>query len=285
MTSLPSSFETGRGLRLDFHRPIFMGILNVTPDSFSDGGSYANVEAVVRQAQKLVDDGATILDIGGESSRPGSDPVGAEEECNRVLPAIDALLDANLSAAISIDTTKAVVADKAASRGAEFINDISALSDPNMAQIAAKHETGLILMHMRGTPKTMQAGPIHYDNVTREVTHHLNKAIVQAQEAGVLKERIWIDPGIGFGKNLEHNLDLTRSIGELTETGCRILYGPSRKRFLGEITGRDVTDRDRATAAACAIAAYEGADIFRVHDVGAVHDAITVGYALRTNPR
>ena len=209
MTPLPSSFETGRGLRLDFHRPLFMGILNVTPDSFSDGGNYASVEAVVHQAKQLVKDGATILDIGGESSRPGSDPVPTEEECNRVLPAIQALLESRVEAAISIDTTKSVVADKAAELGAEFINDISALSDPKMAQVAAKHGTGLILMHMRGTPKTMQSGPIHYDHVTQEVVEHLNIAIAKAEAAGVLKERIWVDPGIGFGKNLEHNLKIT----------------------------------------------------------------------------
>ena len=131
----------------------------------------------------------------------------------------------------------------------------------------------------------MQAGPIEYENVTQEVTSVLERAIAAAEDAGVLKERIWIDPGIGFGKNLQHNLSLTRSVGQLVETGCRVLYGPSRKRFLGEITGRDVTDRDRATAAACAIAAYEGADIFRVHSIAAVHDAIEVAYALRTNRR
>ena len=154
-----------------------------------------------------------------------------------------------------------------------------------MAEVAAKHGTGLILMHMRGTPKTMQASPIHYENLIQEVVDYLHGAIKKAEQAGVAKNRIWVDPGIGFGKTLEHNLTLTRSLADLTQTGCRILYGPSRKRFLGEITGRDVTDRDRATAGACAIAAYEGADIFRVHDVGAVHDAVEVGYALRTNPR
>ncbi|MBT6175724.1 MAG: dihydropteroate synthase [Deltaproteobacteria bacterium] len=259
-----------------------MGILNLTPDSFSDGGQYSDVESVIKHAKNLVESGATILDLGGESSRPGSEPVAPEEESRRVLPVIEALLQAKLGATISVDTTKAVVADQAASLGAEIINDISALNDPNMAAVAAKYRVGLIVMHMRGTPKTMQTGEITYDNVGTEVLEHLKAAIERAKAAGVTPERIMVDPGIGFGKNLEHNLALTQSIGELKESGCRILYGPSRKRFLGEITGRDVGDRDRATAAACAIAAYEGADIFRVHDVAAVRDAVEVGFALRT---
>jgi len=282
MTVPPTSFVTGRGTRLDFTSPILMGILNLTPDSFSDGGQYSNVESVIKQAKNLVDSGATILDLGGESSRPGSEPVTPEEESRRVLPVIEALLQAKLDATISVDTTKAVVADQAASLGAEIINDISALNDPDMAAVAAKHEVGLIVMHMRGTPKTMQTGEITYDNVGTEVLEHLKAAIERAKAAGVAPERIMVDPGIGFGKKLEHNLALTQSIGELKESGCRILYGPSRKRFLGEITGRDIGDRDRATAAACAIAAYEGADIFRIHDVAAVRDAVEVGFALRT---
>ena len=283
ITSLPFRFESGRGLRLDLGRPVYMGILNITPDSFSDGGRYTNTDAVVQQAHKLVSDGAMILDVGGESSRPGSDPVSANDEANRVLPVIKALRDTLPDVAISIDTTKASVAAQAAALGAEFINDISALSDPEMASVASQYQTGLILMHMRGTPKTMQSDPIHYSDVTAEVISHLNQAIEKAQRSGVAKERIWVDPGIGFGKNLEHNLALTRDVGDLRQTGCHVLYGPSRKRFLGDITGRDVGDRDRATAAACSIAAYEGANIFRVHDVAAVRDAIEVGYALRTN--
>ena len=282
MTVLPDSFVTGRGTRLEYASPILMGILNVTPDSFSDGGRYRSLEAVLKQAKDLVDAGATVLDIGGESSRPGSEPVCAEEEARRVLPVIEALLKAQLGAALSIDTTKAVVADQAAALGAEIINDISALGDPKMATVAAKHEVGLILMHMRGTPKTMQSGDITYTDVNEQVLEHLQGAIGRALQAGVSQTRIMVDPGIGFGKNLDHNIALTQSLAELQKTGCRILYGPSRKRFLGEITGRDIDDRDRATAAICAIAAYEGADIFRVHDIAAVRDAVEVGFALRT---
>jgi dihydropteroate synthase len=259
-----------------------MGILNLTPDSFSDGGRFSDLEAVLKHAKGLVDAGATVLDIGGESSRPGSEPVSPEEEARRVLPVIETLLDAKLGVALSIDTTKAVIADQAAALGAEIINDISALRDPEMAVVAAKHKVGLILMHMRGTPKTMQTGEITYTNLSEQVLEHLQSAIGRALQAGVSKERIMVDPGIGFGKNPDHNISLTQSISELKKTGCRVLYGPSRKRFLGEITGRDIDDRDRATAAACAIAAYEGADIFRVHDIAAVRDAVEVGFALRT---
>lgn len=282
MTALPHSLVTGRGTRLDYASPHLMGILNLTPDSFSDGGQYTDIDSVLKQAKALVDAGATILDIGGESSRPGSDPVNAQEEARRVLPVIEALASSKLDATLSIDTTKAAIADQAATLGAEIINDISALNDPAMAEVAAKHEVGLILMHMRGTPKTMQTGTITYSNVRTEVLEHLQAAIQRAMHAGVSHDRIMVDPGIGFGKNLEHNIALTQSIAELRETGCRILYGPSRKRFLGEITGREIDDRDRATAAACAVAAYEGADIFRVHDVAAVRDAVDVGFALRT---
>ena len=282
MTVLPDSFVTGRGTRLDYLSPILMGILNLTPDSFSDGGRYGDLEAVLKQAKDLVDAGATVLDIGGESSRPGSDPVSADEEARRVLPVIEALLGAELGAVISVDTTKAIVADQAAALGAEIINDISSLGDPGMASVAAKHQVGLILMHMRGTPKTMQSSEITYNNLKKQVLEHLQSAIQRAIQAGVAHERIMVDPGIGFGKNLSHNIVLTQSISDLKKTGCRILYGPSRKRFLGEITGRSVEDRDRATAAACAIAAYEGADLFRVHDIAAVRDAVEVGFALRT---
>jgi dihydropteroate synthase len=282
MTVLPDSFVTGRGTRLDYTSPILMGILNLTPDSFSDGGRFSDLEAVLKHAKGLVDAGATVLDIGGESSRPGSEPVSPEEEARRVLPVIETLLDAKLGVALSIDTTKAVIADQAAALGAEIINDISALRDPEMAVVAAKHKVGLILMHMRGTPKTMQTGEITYTNLSEQVLEHLQSAIGRALQAGVSKERIMVDPGIGFGKNPDHNISLTQSISELKKTGCRVLYGPSRKRFLGEITGRDIDDRDRATAAACAIAAYEGADIFRVHDIAAIRDAVEVGFALRT---
>lgn len=284
MTDLPNTLVTERGTRVCFDAPVLMGIINLTPDSFSDGGRYRNTKQILSQARALVEAGARILDIGGESSRPGSEPVELDEERRRVLPAIEALVDSKIGVPISIDTTKAALARDAVSRGAEFINDISALSDPHMAPLAASYGTGLILMHMRGVPKTMQTAGIEYNDVVSEVHDHLKKSIDEAIAAGVQRSRIIVDPGIGFGKELSHNIALSTGIRALHKTGCRVLYGPSRKRFLGELTGREVTDRDRATAAACALAAYEGADIFRVHNVGAVVDAVKVAYAMRSHP-
>jgi len=258
-----------------------MGVLNLTPDSFSDGGQLDSVDAAVARAHALVDAGAKILDIGGESTRPGAEPVDATTELNRVVPTIAALKKSGIVARISIDTAKAEVAEQALAAGAEIINDVTALGDPEMAAVAASHRAVLILMHMLGVPRTMQQGPIVYGDVVGEVSAFLRERIELAIRAGNAREQIWIDPGIGFGKTVEHNLQLTRAIPRLAELGQTVVYGPSRKRFLGEITGRDAHDRDRATAAACALATYLGAGVLRVHDVAAVRDAVALAARLR----
>lgn len=277
--TVPPSIGFKTGI-LDFKQPVFMGILNLTPDSFSDGGRLTDIQSVLQQAETFVNQGARILDIGGESSRPGSQPVPLDEEKRRVLPAIEALANEKLPAFISIDTYKADVAQCATNRGACIINDISALGDPGMAEVAGRSGAALILMHMRGTPQTMQQGALHYDNLALEITEHLQSRIKIAVEAGVMPSKCMIDPGIGFGKTTAHNLQLTKDMRRLTSLGTPVVYGPSRKRFLGEITGRPVEDRDRATAAACGFARLAGAHIFRVHNVAATKDAIALADAM-----
>ena len=259
-----------------------MGILNVTPDSFSDGGRLASVSDVLRQAESMISQGAQILDVGGESSRPGSDPVDLATEQRRVLPVMEALHKEKLPACLSVDTWKAALANQALERGATIINDISALRDPNMAGVAAAHQAGLILMHMRGVPKTMQQGDLRYDVIT-DLQSTLQRAINQARDAGVPTSHIMLDPGIGFGKTTAQNIQITQSLSTLTAWGHPIVYGPSRKRFIGELTGQDVTQRDRGTAATCAIAALQGAHIFRVHNPAEVRDALAIGSGFR-NP-
>lgn len=267
-----------------FERPIYMGVLNVTPDSFSDGGMLGSAHAALTRARELVDAGASILDIGGESTRPGSEGVDAETELGRVLPVIDALKTAQLPAALSIDTSKASVAKAALARGAHLVNDVTALRDPQMPAEVATHGAGLVLMHMRGEPRTMQQGDITYADLVGEIRAYLESALERALAHGVRRERIMLDPGIGFGKTATHNLSLTKHLDALADMGIPLLYGPSRKRFLGTITGRPVEDRDRATAGACAAACLAGAHIFRVHDVAAVRDAVDVAWAVRQAP-
>ncbi len=281
MTPAPLTF---RQLRLDFTRPTLMAIFNVTPDSFSDGGCITNSGDLVARARRQIAAGAAILDVGGESTRPGAEPVDVGSELARVLPAIEALTQAHLPAVISIDTSKAEVARAAIAAGAEIVNDVTALGDPEMGGVVAHAGAGLVLMHMRGQPRTMQEGPIVYDDVVEDVLAFLRLRLARAVAAGVPHERIMVDPGIGFGKNAEHNLSLTKHIGALGSLGCPIVYGPSRKRFLGEITGQPVQERERATAAACALAVYNGAHVLRVHDVGAVHDAVLVAKAAVAAP-
>ena len=280
MPSLTLRSERGTELCLD--HPILMGILNVTPDSFSDGGHLVTTAAALHRARELLDAGAGILDIGGESTRPGAPSVDEATELSRVIPTIEALVREGIDVPISIDTQKPLVARAALEAGADIINDVSAFAADGMAAVAAQSGALVVLMHMRGNPKTMQAGPIHYDDATAEVADYLRERIAFASAAGVSPQRIITDPGIGFGKELEHNLSLTKHLGALTELGCPVLFGPSRKRFLGEITGRDVSDRDRATAAVCAAAVLAGASILRVHDVAAVSDAVAIAHAIRT---
>ena len=270
-----------RGTVIDLHRPALMGVVNCTPDSFSDGGRLPSLSHALDHALRLIDDGADILDIGGESTRPGAPSVDLETELLRVIPVIEGLANAGVQIPISIDTQKPEVAHAALEAGADIVNDVSALREPEMASVVAKFGALVVLMHMRGIPKTMQAQPIHYENILREITTYLDQRIEVAKAAGILPQRIITDPGIGFGKELRHNLTLTKHLSTLRMLECPILFGPSRKRFLGDITGRDVSDRDRATAAACALAVHAGADIVRVHDVAAVRDAVAVAHAVR----
>lgn len=234
----------------------------------------------MERARREVDAGAQLLDVGGESTRPGSEPVAAAEEIRRVVPAIEALIDAQLPAAISVDTQKAEVAKAALEVGAHLVNDVSALRDPDMARIVADANGFLCLTHMRGTPKTMQQNAIVYDDLVADIDDFLQERCRVAARAGVESDRVMVDPGIGFGKRLEHNTELTRRIEIFSQWGQPVLYGPSRKRFLGEITGRDVDDRDRASAAACTVAAFLGAHVFRVHNTAACIDAIRVGHTI-----
>lgn len=264
-----------------FSPPAIMGIVNVTPDSFSDGGQYVDVARAVAHATQLVAAGAGILDVGGESTRPGALPVSPDEELQRVVPVIEALMAAHLGVVLSVDTAKASVARAALRAGATMVNDVTALGDPAMASVVAEQDASLVLMHMRGEPRTMQQGEIVYDDVVREVCDALNEAAQRAQAAGVARSKILVDPGLGFGKTTQHNLLLTQHLSTLVSLSYPVVYGPSRKRFLGEITGRPTDDRDRATAAVCALAVAQGASVVRVHDVHAVRDAVLVAHAVR----
>ena len=262
-------------------RTLIMGVVNVTPDSFSDGGRFLDADAAIRQGLELLAQGADVLDIGGESTRPGSDPVTAEEELRRVLPVIKGIMAGASQAVISIDTYRARVADEAIQAGAQVINDITALrGDAGMAALAASSGAGLILMHMQGQPKTMQVSP-NYDDVVAEVGDFLLTQAQAAQAAGVARERIVIDPGIGFGKTLQHNLALIRGLAKLRGRGYPVLLGASRKAMLGTITGgKPAEERLWATIGAHVAGAMLGADLVRVHDVEPVRDAILVADAV-----
>ncbi len=250
-----------------------MGIVNVTPDSFSDGGMYLDPEAAIAHGRELLEQGADVLDVGGESTRPGAAEVGAEEETRRVVPVIGVLAAAG--ARVSVDTSKAGVAAAAIEAGAAIVNDVTALADPEMAAVCAERDVELILMHMQGTPRTMQENPA-YDDVVDDVRAFLAERVDRAVAAGVEHSRIWIDPGIGFGKTLDHNLELIRRLGELRELGCPILLGVSRKSFLGKLTGSPVEQRLGGSIAAALLGIQAGADAVRVHDVAATRDALMV---------
>lgn len=246
-----------------------MGVLNVTPDSFSDGGAYLNINTAITQAKTMVAEGATIIDIGGESSRPGAEPVPVNVELERVLPVIQALVSEQLDVPISIDTTKAVVAKHALEAGAHIINDITALrGDTAMAQVAAEMEAGVILMHMKGTPRTMQRSP-HYKDVVKEVCKALKNWINDASQNGIAPDRIIVDPGIGFGKTTEQNLQILKQLELFKQLNKPILIGTSRKSFIGNLLELPVTERVEGTLATVCWAIAHGADIVRVHDVKA----------------
>lgn len=263
-------------------RGLIMGVVNVTPDSFSDGGHYLDTSAAVDHALRLARDGADILDIGGESTRPGAAPVSAEEELRRVLPVIKALAG-RTSAALSIDTSKAVVARAAVEAGAEIINDVTALrGDEAMAGVAASTGSAVVLMHLRGTPQTMQIDP-HYDNAADEVTAHLRERLAAARASGIREDRLAIDPGIGFGKSVEHNLQLIAHLGVLAALGHPVLLGVSRKSFLATAADApDLADREAPTIALTALGFHLGARIFRVHEPAPNLRALRVAEAVET---
>ena len=254
-----------------------MGVVNVTPDSFSDGGLYLDPEAAVAHGRELVAQGAEILDIGGESTRPGAEEVSEEEELRRVVPVVEGLAGV---ATVSVDTSKLAVAAAALDAGAEIVNDVTAMRhDPEIGALCAGRGAGLVLMHMLGDPRTMQADP-HYGDVVDEVKAFLAERLETAVAAGVDEERVWLDPGIGFGKTLEHNLELLRRLGELRDLGRPLVVGTSRKSFLGKIDGSPVDERMGGTIASSVLAAAEGADVLRVHDVAEIRQAMTVAEAV-----
>jgi dihydropteroate synthase len=251
-----------------------MGIVNVTPDSFSDGGRFLAPDHAIAHARELADDGADLLDVGGESTRPGAREVSAEEELARVAPVLEGIQDLNMP--ISIDTSKAAVAEAALDRGAEIVNDVTALRhEPALAGLCAARECLVVLMHMQGTPRTMQENPTYAD-VVDDVKAFLSERIQFAVGEGIAEERIWVDPGIGFGKTVAHNLELLRRLGEMRELGRPLVVGTSRKRFIGELTGRDVDDRLGGTIASNVLALRAGADVLRVHDVAETRQAALV---------
>jgi dihydropteroate synthase len=257
-----------------------MGVVNVTPDSFSDGGLYLDPEAAIAHGMELYDEGAAILDIGGESTRPGAEPVPVEEELRRVIGVVEGLVEARPAARLSIDTSKAGVARAALEAGATLVNDVTALrGDPEMAAVIAAAGAGCCLMHMLGDPRTMQEDP-RYEDVVADVKSFLEERIAYAVAAGIDERRILVDPGIGFGKTVEHNLELLRRLDELVALGRPVVIGTSRKSFLGKLTGRsNPADRVPGTIATCVLALERGARIFRVHDVSVVRDALAVAAA------
>lgn len=266
--------------------PRLMGILNVTPDSFSDGGEFFSVESALEHALALLDEGAEILDVGGESTRPGAEPVPQEEEQRRVLPAIRAVLDARPGTKISIDTYHAQTAEAALEEGASIVNDVTALrGDERMASVVAGAGCEVVLMHMLGEPRTMQRDP-RYEDVVREVRDFLRERVDYAVGCGIDPGRIILDPGVGFGKTVEHNLELLRRLDEICELGFPVLVGTSRKRFIGTITGVQTPKERLFGTVATTVLAYErGASIFRVHDVRANREALDVARMLLIGER
>jgi dihydropteroate synthase len=259
--------------------PRLMGIVNVTPDSFSDGGRFTDASLALEHALRLVEQGADILDVGGESTRPGAEPVPVEEELRRVIPLIDRLA-ARTEVPISIDTMKADVARAALAAGASIVNDVSALLfDEQMVRVCADSDCGVIVMHMQGTPQTMQQDP-YYDDVVVEVCDFLSERVAALMAAGIAAERIALDPGVGFGKTAAHNLELLRNIERLRSLGRPVLIGHSRKRFLGKLLGKPIDERTAGTIGVSLALAQQHADILRVHDVAAVKDALTAWRAI-----
>jgi dihydropteroate synthase len=255
-----------------------MGVVNVTPDSFSDGGLYLDPEAAIAHGRELAAAGAEILDVGGESTRPGAEPVAAEEELRRVVPVIGGLSDTDCE--ISVDTSKTAVAAAALDAGATIVNDVTALrGDPEMATLCAERDATVVLMHMLGEPRTMQQDP-RYDDVIAEVKGFLSERLAAALAAGIAGERVWLDPGIGFGKTAAHNMELLRRLGELRELGRPLVVGTSRKSFIGRVDDSGADERLGGTIASSVLAAAEGAEVLRVHDVAELRQALAVAAAI-----
>ncbi len=255
-----------------------MGVVNVTPDSFSDGGLYLDPAAAIAHGRELAAAGAQILDVGGESTRPGAEAVPEDEELRRVIPVIQGLAAADCR--VSVDTSKAPVAAAALDAGAEIVNDVTALrGDPEMAALCAERGATVVLMHMRGDPRTMQDDP-RYDDVVAEVKNVLAERLGAAVAAGVAEERVWLDPGMGFGKTAAHNMELLRRLGELRELGRPLVIGTSRKSFIGKVDGSAAGERLGGTIASSVLAAAEGAEVLRVHDVAEVRQALAVATAI-----
>jgi dihydropteroate synthase len=266
---------------LDFSkRSYVMGILNVTPDSFSDGAKFINLDAAIKQGMEMAEQGADIIDVGGESTRPGSDPVSADEEIRRTVPVISEL-SKRIDIPLSIDTTKADVATRALDAGAEIVNDISALrADPQMVDVAVSYQVPVVLMHMLGSPKTMQKN-ICYNSIIEDITDFLKERVAFAINKGVERNKIMIDPGIGFGKSVENdNFEIIREMGRFASLKLPILVGPSRKAFIGRLLNADVDERDLGTLATVSIAIYNGANIVRVHNVAQMKMAAKVADAV-----
>ena len=265
---------------LDLSRPVVMGVLNITSDSFSDGGRYRSFEAALAHARAMVAAGAAIIDVGGESTRPGAEPVPVQEELDRVLPVIEAMRR-ELDAVISIDTMKPQVMTAAVGAGAGLVNDVLALQAPGAVAAVAASRAAVCLMHMQGTPQTMQSAP-HYDDVVAEVCAFLRQRAETCVAAGIAPDRIALDPGFGFGKTMQHNLQLLAGLSQLADGRLPLLVGLSRKSMLGKLLGRAVDQRLAGSLALATIAALNGARIIRSHDVAETRDAVAVAWAART---
>ena len=269
--------QCGRHL-LDLDAPVVMGILNVTPDSFSDGGRFAGLPEALAQAERMAAEGAAIIDVGGESTRPGAAPVDAEEELRRVIPVIERLVS-SLTIPVSVDTQKPAVMRAAIAAGASMVNDVAALREPGAIAAVADSDVAVCLMHMQGEPRTMQLAP-RYGDVVAEVRGFLRERAARCIAAGIVRSRLVVDPGFGFGKTLAHNLELLRRLGEIAADGIPVLAGLSRKSLIGALTGRDNADRLAGSVALATIAAQNGARIVRAHDVGPTVDALRIAMAM-----
>jgi dihydropteroate synthase len=265
-------FNCGR-FQIDLSQPRVMGIVNVTPDSFSDGGKFNTTEKAIAHALQLVEEGADILDIGGESTRPGATPVPLDEELNRVIPVIEGLC--HIGVPLSIDTYKPQVMQAAIAAGADMVNDVCALREPQALEIVAASQAGVCLMHMQGRPQTMQANP-EYDDVVKAVNDFLAERLAAAKQAGIDSSRILLDPGFGFGKRTAHNLTLLNHLNDIQSLGLPLLIGLSRKSVLGQVVGSNVDERLHASIAASVISVMKGASIVRVHDVKPMVDALKI---------